>query len=102
MVYVDDKVLIYMDLELPEQALTNGTIVYQYIQMIGEDETEGDDPYIGAGCQITVGEEESQKIDNYLGMNKLNEQQGKSVGDLAEEDKDLEEIFTESSLDWEW
>lgn len=74
MFYVDDKVRMYMDLELPESALTDGTIVYQYIQMLGSDETEGDSPYIGAGCQITVGEEDSQKVDNFLGMSKLSEQ----------------------------
>ena len=70
-VYDDDLVRIWMDLELPEAALKNDTVVYQYMQLLAKDATEGTDPYISFGCQLTVGEENSFKVDNYMGVTKL-------------------------------
>jgi hypothetical protein len=60
-----------MDLDLPEAALRDDTIVYQYMQLLAKDAEEGTDDYISVGCQITVGEEGSEKVDNYLGTTKL-------------------------------
>lgn len=37
----DDILRVYMEIELPMDALKNDTIVYQYMQLIGENDMEG-------------------------------------------------------------
>jgi len=51
-----DILRVRFELNLPEAHLTDGTIVYQYIQLIGVDAdlTTGD-TYIGLGCVTEVG-----------------------------------------------
>ena len=34
----DDILRVYMEIELPEDVLKNGTIVYQYMQLLGEND----------------------------------------------------------------
>jgi len=102
MVFVDDMVRIYMDLELPEDSLKDGTVVFQYIQLLPEGAAEGTDAYISAGCKLTIGEEDSEEIINYYGTQKLDaaSQSGKSVAEFAIEEKDLDDVFRRASEDW--
>lgn len=102
MVFVDDMVRIYMDLELPEDALTDGTVVFQYIQLLAEGSVEGTDDYISAGCKITIGEEDSEEIINYYGTQKLDaaSQTGKTLEEFASEEKDLDDVFQRASEEW--
>jgi hypothetical protein len=100
-IYDDDIVRVYMDLELPEWALKDGTIVYQYLQLLEKDTTEGTDPYVSVGCQSTVGEE-GEKIDNYLGVSKLDAEStaGLSVDEQNLDEKDIQRIFFPWSDEW--
>lgn len=93
--YDDDVLRIIMDLDLPDIALEDGTVVYQYIQLIGKDETEGTDPYISVGCQLTVGEEGSQKVENFYGLNKMDYA-------TAGENKSVDEQNNEEKIDAEY
>ena len=90
--YEDDVLRVWMDISLPEDSLKNGTVVYQYMQLIGKDEEEGVDAYIGIGCQTTVGEEGSQKVENFYGTTKMDavSTSGKKVAEQNEEQKDEE------------
>ena len=102
--YDDDIVRVYMDLDLPEAALRDDTIVYQYMQLLAKDAEEGTDDYISVGCQITVGEEGSEKVDNYLGTSKLDAQStaGQAVEEQNPEEKDIQRIFFPWSEEWAW
>lgn len=68
---VADVLRIEMGLELPEYLLTEGKVVYQYVQLIGADLVEGTDDYISAGCQVTITDDESEedtgKVENFEG-----------------------------------
>lgn len=100
--YDDDIVRVYMDLDLPEAALGDGTIVYQYMQLLPKDAEEGEEDYISVGCQITVGQEDSEKIDNYLGTSKLDAEStaGQTVEEQLPEEKDIQRIFVPWSEEW--
>lgn len=100
----DDIVRVYMDLDLPEQALTNGTIVYQYIQLLANGATAGTDDYISVGCGLTVGEEGSQWVDNYQGTTKLDKSAtaGQTVESQNDSEKDIERVFREWTDPWAW
>jgi len=102
--YDDDIVRVYMDLDLPEAALGDDTIVYQYMQLLPKDAEEGADDYISVGCQITVGEEGSEKVDNYLGTTKLDAQStaGQAVEAQNPEEKDIQRVFVPWSEEWAW
>ena len=104
-IYDDDIVRVYMDLDLPESALEDGTIVYQYMQLLESGTTEGTDPYVSFGCQLTVGDEEGNAIvDNYLGVTKLDAEStaGQAVNDQLEQEKDIQRIFFPNSAEWGW
>lgn len=67
----DDIVLVTMTLDLPEDALTEGTIVYHYVQLLPEGATAGTDDFISVGCQHTAGVFGTTHVDNYQGTSKL-------------------------------
>ena len=65
---VDDILRIEVETELPSSLLTDGQIVYQYVTLfeVGTkfEETGG----ITVGCQYTVGQKDSQKVENFKGL----------------------------------
>lgn len=88
----DDILRVYMEIELPEDVLKNGTIVYQYMQLLGENDMEGQDPYMSVGCQVTVGDMESRKVENFYGVDKMDvtddQVAGKVVSESSADDKE--------------
>jgi len=72
---VPDILRITLGLELPGWLLTEGRVVYQYIQLLGEDMAY-EDGHIGVGCQVTIGEEDSGKVENFFGTANMKDSQG--------------------------
>jgi hypothetical protein len=72
---VPDILRITMGLELPGWLLTEGRVVYQYIQLLGED-MDSEYGHISVGCQVTVGEENSGKVENFEGTANMKDSQG--------------------------
>lgn len=102
MYYINDKIVIYFDLMLPERELEDGKLVYQYIQMRSEAMPEGE--YISAGCMLEVGASNSTRVANFYGESRLNDQnyyKGKTVDELGD-DKDTEQIFKKITDGYYW
>lgn len=91
-----------MGLELPSGALKDGTVVYQYVQLQPAGAEDGE--YISVGCEVTAGEEGSQKVTNYLGLNKMdaNAVAGMSVGEQNLGDADEYGEFAAIDGDWNY
>ena len=92
----DDLMRVYMNLELPEDILKEGRVVYHYMQLLAEGATEGDDDYISVGCSVTIGDEPKQKIDNFIGTSRLNATatEGQTVGEQNTDQMNEDIVFT--------
>lgn len=64
-----DAVRVNMTLILPEKLLPKGTYVYQYVQLRGL--YTPDDPGIGLGCRVKIGDAKSAHIESFEGAGSL-------------------------------
>lgn len=67
----DDIFKLILTTDLPSAILPNGSIVYQYAQMLPSSGTAGTTPMTSVGCKTVVGDPSLTAVENFEGLKKL-------------------------------